>query len=158
MKCFPAHWDEDESLIAGLTCTTGIPRAYHWHTTGIMGMVWGSSLQEVMKEEFGKFGVLTGVAVASWVLPCFTWNERAIWESRKFTCVILCLSTQECIPYDTQNTSEYIVLSLEVRKDGQGRRCAFVNFERHEDAKECVNKCLSRSWSFSQKKHLESLS
>ena len=25
-----------------------------------MGMVWGSSLQEVMKEEFGKFGVKAG--------------------------------------------------------------------------------------------------
>lgn len=49
--------------------------------------------EEVMKEEFGKFGVLTGVAV---------------------------------------------------RKDGQGRRCAFVNFERHEDAKECVNKMHMR--------------
>ena len=59
MKCFPAHWDEDGSLVAGLM-------------GGIMGTAWvwhgdhhGSSLQEVLKDEFGKFGVLTGVAVAS---------------------------------------------------------------------------------------------
>jgi len=43
--------------------------------------------EEILREEFGKFGSLTGVAV---------------------------------------------------RTDGQGRRCAFVNFQNHDDAKECV--------------------
>lgn len=43
--------------------------------------------EETLREEFGTFGSLTGVAV---------------------------------------------------RTDGQGRRCAFVNFEHHQDAKECV--------------------
>ena len=112
-----------------------------------MGMAWGSSLQEVMKEEFGKFGVLTGVAVASWVSPC-TWRER--FEDPGSPEANLChldsfgVFLHNAYPEDS-------VHSLEVRKDGQGRRCAFVNFERHEDAKECVNKCLGRSWSFSPK-------